>query len=260
MKNLLPNRRKLLRAFPAGVALLAAGCAAVPGISDPSAVLAEGEQLYAAKRYDEAIAKFRAVILMEPTNVRAWLGLARSYIASLNWGEAIASARKAFELSPQGADVLQTLLQALFGGGAQALANGGFADAIKHFGEYLKYNGSNPSAWVNVGKAYLGNKQFADALKALVGALGVAGVDRNEVIGTLMSGGMQAFKERDFSGAIGLIRETVKQDPRNLQAYLTLAKSYWEAGQKGGALEAVRDALKISPTNGEALQFLRQLL
>ena len=43
MKNLLPNRRKLLRAFPAGVALLAAGCAAVPGISDPSAVLAEGK-------------------------------------------------------------------------------------------------------------------------------------------------------------------------------------------------------------------------
>ena len=85
-------------------------------------------------------------------------------------------------------------------------------------------------------------------------------MDRNEVIGTLMSGGMQAFKERDFNGAIGLIREYVKQDPRNLQAYLTLAKSYWEAGQKGGALEAVRDALKISPTNGEALQFLRQLL
>ena len=45
MKNLFPNRRKLLRAFPAGVALLAAGCAAVPGISDPSAVLAEGESI-----------------------------------------------------------------------------------------------------------------------------------------------------------------------------------------------------------------------
>jgi tetratricopeptide (TPR) repeat protein len=260
MKSTSNTRRKLVIALPVSLAMLAAGCAAVPGVSDPSTVLAEGEQLYAAKRYDEAIAKFRAVILMDPANVRAWLGLARSYIAGANWSEAIASARNAFELSPQGAEVLQTFLQALFGGGAQALAGGGFADAIKLFSEYLKYNGANPGAWVNVGKAYLGNKQFADALKSLVGALGVAGVDRNEVIGTLMSGGMQAFKERDFSGAIGLIREYIKQDPRNLQAYLTLAKSYWEAGQKGGALEAVRDALKISPTNGEALQFLRQLL
>lgn len=260
--NEFAARRKLIRALPAGVLLLAAGCAAVPGsgMNDPSAILQEGDQLYAAKRYDEAIAKFRAVIVQDPVNVRAWLGLARCYIAKADWSEAIASARRAFEISPQGAEVLNTFLQALFGGGSQALANGGFGEAIKYFSEYLKHNGANPSAWLSVGKAYLGNKQFADALKALIGALGVAGVDRNDVIGTILSGGVQAFRERDFNGAIGLLREYVKQDPRNLQAYLTLAKSYWEAGQKGGALEAVRDALKISPTNGEALQFLRQLL
>ncbi len=260
MKSALSTRRKLLRAIPVGLTLLAAGCATIPGITDSSVLLQEGEQLYNAKRYDEAITKFRVVIAQDPMNWRAWLWLARTYIVRGTWGEAIVSARRAFELSPQGPEVLQTFLQALFGGGAQALAAGGYADAIRHFSEYLKLNTGNAGAWVNVGKAYLGNKQYADALQSLTRALSVTGADRNDVLGTIFSGGVQAFKERDYGSAINLLRENVKQDPRNLQAYLTLAKSYWESGQRGGALEAFREVLKISPTNGEALNYLRQLL
>ncbi len=253
-------RRKLIRLFPVGIALLAAGCAAVPGQSGADALLQQGQQLYNAKQFDEAIAKFRQAVALEPSNGGTWLWLARCHIAKGGWGDAIAAARRALELSPQGAEVMQIFLQALFGGGAQALGGGNFVDSIKYFSEYLKYNGSNAGAWVNVGKAYLGNKQFADALQALVRALGITGADRADVAGTLLAGGLQAAKERDFSGAIALLREYIKQDPRNLQAYLALAKSYWESGQKGGALEAVRDALKVSPANGEALQLLRQLL
>ncbi len=87
----------------------------------------------------------------------------------------------------------------------------------------------------------------------------MTGADRNEVISALLAGGTQAFKERDFGSAAGMLREYVKQDPRNLQAYLTLAKSYWESGQSGGALEAFREVLKLNPTNSEALQFLFKL-
>ena len=252
-------RRKLIRTLPLGMMWLTAGCVVMPPLN-ADALIQQGQRLYHARQYDEALAVFRQAVALEPTHWLAWLWLARTFIAKGGWGDAIASARRAFELSPQGVEVLPVFLQALFGGGVQALAGGGFVDAIHYFSEYLKHNGSNPSAWINVGKAYLGNKQFADALKALVGALGVAGVDRGDVVGAIFSGGLQAFQARDFSGAIGLLREYVKQDPRNLQAYLTLAKSYWESGQKGGALEALREALKISPTNGEALQFLRQLL
>jgi len=259
MQDAIHVRRKIITALPYCAALALAGCAAIPGFNDPSVLLQEGEQLYHAKRYDEAIAKFRAVIAQDPLNWRAWLWLARTYIVRGIWGEAIVSARRAFELSPQGPEVMQTFLQALFGGGAQALSGGNFAESIKHFSEYLKHNTGNGAAWVNVGKAYLGNKQYADALQSLTRALGMAGADRNDVIGTLFSGGVQAFKERDYNGAIGMLREYVKQDPRNLQAYLTLAKSYWESGQRGGALEAFREVLKISPTNGEALQFLLKL-
>ena len=259
MKSVCAARRRLVGATTLGLTLLAAGCAAIPGMSDAVTLLQEGEQLLKDKRYDEAIAKFRAAIVQDPLNWRAWLGLARAFIAKLNWGEAIASGRRAFELSPQGPEVVQTFLQALFGGGVQALNNGNFSESIRHFGEYLKLDGSNPGAWINAGKAYLGNKQYADALKSLMQALGLSNANRSEVIGALLAGGTQAFKERDYGSAANLLREYVKQDPRNLQAYLTLAKSYWESGQRSGALEAFTQALRINPTNSEALQYLLKL-
>ncbi len=253
------TRRKLIAAVPAAAALGLAGCIGIPGFGDVNLLQQEGEELYRAKRYDEAIAKFRAIVARDPLNWYAWLWLARTFIVRGLWGDAIDSGRRAFQLSPQGADVLPVFLQALFGGGAQALSGGNFKESIGHFSEYLKLNSGNGAAWVNVGKAYLGNKQYGDALQSLTRALGVAGADRNDVVSTILSGGTQAFKERDYSSAINMLREYVKQDPRNLQAYLTLGKSYWESGQRGGALEAFTEALKINPLNGEALQHMLKL-
>lgn len=240
-------------------ALLLAGCAAVSLQDDVGALMKEGQALYAAKRYDEAIVKFGAITARDPANWSAWLWTARVYIAKGGWADAIASARKAFETGP-GQETLPVFLEALFGGGSQALAGGNFAESIKHFSEYLRHNTSNPGAWLNVGKAYLGNRQFAEALRALIGALGAAGVDRNEVIKIMLGGGVQAFNQKDYRSAIALLREYIKQDQRNLQAYLTLAKSYWESGERGSALDTFRDVLRVNPTNPEALQFLKQMM
>ena len=240
---------------------LIASCAGVglPGLSDIDTLMREGEELYRAKRYDEAIAKFKQVVARQPTHFMAWLWLCRTYIVKLLWRDAIDAGRQAFQLSPQGPEVLKTFLEALFGGGLHALTSGNFRESITHFGEYLKLDGNNGSAWLNVGKAYLGNQQFGEALKSLLSALGISGVDRGDVLRTMFSGGLQAFNARDFNSTIGFMREYVKQDPRNLQAYVTLARSFWETGQTSNALSAVGEALRISPSNGEALQLLQKL-
>lgn len=260
----MPTRRAfVVKVLPAAAsALVLAGCVGVPGvpgISDVDTLLREGEQLYREKRYDEAIAKFKMVIVRDPYNWRAWLWLCRTYIVRLMWGDAVEAGRQAFKLSPQGAEVLPTFLQALFGGGLAALNNGNFRESITHFGEYLKLDSGNGGAWLNVGKAYLGNKQYGEALKSLLQALGLKDVNRSEVVSSILSGGMQAFKERDYTSSILMLREYVNQDPRHLNAYLTLAKSYWETGQRGGALSAFTEALRISPANGEALQYMLKL-
>ncbi len=239
-------------------ALLMAGCAAITSQDDTTILMKEGQELYQAKRYDEAIVKFRAVTTREPANWGAWLWTARAFIAKGGWAEAIASARKAFENGPS-AEVVQVLLDALFGGATQALENGNFTDSIKYFSEYLKLQPANAAAWMNVGKAYLGNKQFGNALQALLQALGTTGADRSEILKTILGGGVQAFSQKDYNNAISLLREYVNQDQRSLQAYLTLAKSYWELGQRGSALDTFRDVLRVNPTNPEAMQFLKQM-
>jgi tetratricopeptide (TPR) repeat protein len=151
MNSVLSVRRKLLLALPLGATLLAAGCVAIPGLTDTGTMMQEGERLYREKRYDEAIGKFKAVIVREPTNWLAWLWLCRTYIVRALWGDAIEAGRQAFRLSPQGPEVLQTFLQALFGGGVQALSSGNFKESISHFSDYLKLNSGNGAAWLNVG-------------------------------------------------------------------------------------------------------------
>jgi TolA-binding protein len=62
----------------------------------------------------------------------------------------------------------------------------------------------------------LSSKQFADGHQSLLTALGHGDVNRAEVLNTLFGGGMQAFNARDYNSAISLMREYVKQYPRNL--------------------------------------------
>jgi cytochrome c-type biogenesis protein CcmH/NrfG len=259
----MTTRRKVIANIfglsAAGMTLLVAGCATVSVADEANTLLQEGQALYNAKRYDEAIAKFREAVAKDPNNWSAYLWMARAFIAKGTWADAITAARRAFELSPQGPEVAATFFQALFGGGMEALNGGRFVDSIKYLGEYVRHQPGNASAWLAVGKAYMGNRQFMDGLNAAMKALGSGG-DRGEILKTIFGGGAQAFGQRDYASAIELMREYVRQDPRNLQAYLTLAKSYWESGQRSGALEAFREVIKIAPTNGEALNYLRQLL
>jgi tetratricopeptide (TPR) repeat protein len=89
-------------------------------------------------------------------------------------GDAIANGRKAFDLAPKDKDTLPVFAQALFGGGADALKNGRFAESVNLFVEYLKLEPGNSKAWLNVGKAYLGQKDFRQALGAFAQGLATA--------------------------------------------------------------------------------------
>lgn len=236
---------------------LLAACAGLTLQSQIDGLMNEGQQLYAEKKYDQALDKFTTVIGKDPTYWQAYLWAARSLIARGNWSDAIANGRKAFELAPKGENVIPIFAEALFGGGADALKNGRFAESVNLFVEFLKLEPGNTRAWLNVGKAYLGQKDFRQALSAFAqGLASGGGAERQDLIRELLDGGVQAFSSGKYRESIDLLKEFLKYDSKNLQAYLNLAKSYWESGDKGKALDAVKEVLKLDPRQEEALRYM----
>lgn len=234
-----------------------AGCAGISLQDEIEALMKEGQQSYSVKKYDEAIGKFGQVVTKDPKYWLGYLWLARSFIAQGGWPDAIANAKKAYEISPKGPDVLAVLGETLFGGGADALKNGRLADSVRYFVDYLKLEPGNTRAWLNVGKAYLGQGQFREALSAFVqGLANGGGGDRSELVRGLLDGGLQAFSRGNFRDSIDLLKEYVKFDSNNLSAYVNLAKAYWESGERGNALDAFRKVLQLNPRHEEALRFL----
>jgi len=251
-------RRLLATACLLVVASLA-GCAGFSLFETPDSLMQQGRELYLARQYDEAIAKFERVLELDSTRWLAYVYIARCYIGKLGWGSAIVNARKAYQMAPAGEEVVPVFAEALFGGGMAALREAKFSEAIGHLVEYIRLKPTDPQGYLNVGKAYLGTGAFGDALAAFVRGLAQGGdpTVRQELIRALWDGGLQALTRGDPRSAIGFLSEYVRHDPRNFSAYLNLGKAYWQAGDRFQALSAFRRVLELSPGHGEALQFLQ---
>ncbi len=239
------------------VAMLLGGCAALSLQDEIAGLMKEGQQLYGEKKYDAAIDKFLVVTTKDTKYWQAYLWTARTYIAKGSWKDAIGNGKKALELAPKSPEVMPVFAEALFGGGADALKNGRLAEAVGYFVDYLKLEPGNAKAWLNVGKAYLGQQQFREALGAFSQGLAQGGgADRAELIRELLNGGKAAFASGKYGEAVGLLKEYVKYDKNDVSAYVNLAKAYVENGDVGNALDSFRQVLKLDPRQEEALRFL----
>ena len=237
--------------------LLVAGCAGL--VADSlEALMKQGIDLFLARRYDEAIAKFLEVVRRDPKFWNAYLYMARSYLGKNDWTAAIASGRKALELAPNTTDVVTTLAEAFLGAGVDAIKRRQFAEAVGHLTEYVRLRPSDGQGYLQLGRAFLGSGAYADALRTIVQGLTQASdaSARGELTRTLLDGGAQALASGNAKAAVGLLQEYVRHDPGNVSAYLSLGKAYWQDGSVGNALGAFRRVLELNPNNAEALQFL----
>lgn len=256
MKTGLNLRRGLLVLLVA-LPVLFGGCVTLSLQDEIAGLMKEGQQLYAEKKYDAAVDKFLTIATRDPKYWQAYLWAARTYIAKGGWTEAIANGKKAFELAPKEREVIPVFAEALFGGGSEALKNGRYPEAIGLFVDYLKLEPGNAKAWLNVGKAYLGQRQFREALGAFAQGLSQGNdAERGELIRGLLDGGKQAFAGGKYDEAIKLLKEYLKYDKKDVSAYMNLAKSYWESGEIAAALDNFRQVLKLDPRDEEALRFL----
>jgi tetratricopeptide (TPR) repeat protein len=215
------RRSSLLRPVATALLLLLvlSGCAALLGYSI-EALMKQGIELLTQGKYDEALAKFQEVLKRDPQHWNAYLYAARAFIGKRAWTDALASARKAFELAPEKTDVVPVLADALLGGGRDALQRGQFADAARLLIEYVKLRPTD--------------------------------------VQSLLDAGRQALAAGDAKSAIALLREYVRTEPGSVAAYAALGKAYWQNGEMADALGAFQRVLQLDPTDADALRFLRR--
>ena len=258
MSSYLARFKSMMFCLLAG--LLLVGCVGLTLQDEISGLMKQGEALYAQKKYDEALGRFADVILKDPQYWRAYVWSARTLVAKGNWFDAINSAKKAFDMAPKGDEVLPVLAEALLGGGTDALKNGRYAESAGYLFDYLKLEPNNAGAWLNMGRAYLGQKQYREALNSFVQGLSKgSGQDKGELLSAMFDGGVQALKQGKTKDAIATLKEYVKHDADHVPAYVNLGKAYLESGELGNSLETFRRLLKLDPTNQDALRFLQRL-
>jgi tetratricopeptide (TPR) repeat protein len=244
------------------VALLSAGCATVSLVESIESLIQQAKELLDARRFDEALAKLTEVIRRDPTQWKAYLYSAQAYIGKLDWTAALTNVRKARELAPSDGAVLATLGESLFGAGREALQRGTFAVAVGHFVEYVKLRPTDAAGYLNAGRAYLVTRNWADALQFLTNGLGRASdpTARQEFARTLLDGGRQALSLGDASGAIGLLREYVRQEPADAAGYLNAGRAYLGTRNWGDAVHVLADGLGRASDPAARQEFARTLL
>ena len=128
------------------------------------ALMREALAALTGKRYDEALSKFAEVIKLDGKHVPAYVGMARSFIGKSDWGGAINSARSAFQIAPNGQDVIPVFAESLFGGGVEALKGGRFKDAIGNLSEYIKLQPGNAALLAEPLDGFVVESEFHYAL------------------------------------------------------------------------------------------------
>jgi tetratricopeptide (TPR) repeat protein len=238
--------------------VLAVGCTTLGVLESIESLLAQARALLDAGRYDEALTRLIEVIRRDPAQWRAYLYSAQAYIGKLDWVPAITNARRAFALAPAEAAVVTTLGESLWGGGRAALQRGAFGDAAALLVEYIKLRPGDAGGYLEAGRAYLGGRDWSAAARVLGEGVGRATdpTTRQAFARTLLEGGQQALALGDARGAIGLLREGVRLEPRDVAGYIALGKAYLSAGETSEAFSSLRRALELAPQNEEARRLL----
>jgi tetratricopeptide (TPR) repeat protein len=243
------------------IASLLGGCAWLGFSETPDSLLKDGQQLYLAKKYDEAIMKLERVVELDNTRWPAYLYLARCYMAKGSWTVAISDARLAYQTDPDAEDVEQTLSTALLEGGASALHTDRFTLALTDFTEYARLHPSDPRGYLGIGQADIGAGHYTGALEAFTRGIqnDRIGTVKHDLLQGLLDGGIRALGHGQAKSAVSLLQEYVHENPTNPAAYVVLAKAWLETGSGSNARQAVDRALMLDPHQPEAITLMRSL-
>lgn len=211
--------------------LLVGACSTALRIFDEAQYEYErGIALFNQGNFEQAIGHFQKATEIDPNYFQAYLYLGRSYLSLNQWRLAITPLRTAFQISPAETknEVLNLLIDALYGAAVAELNKGDFESSLGLFREVLQLQPTST--------------------RAMEGT-----------VNALLSYGSKLLSQGKSSKAVKAYSEALKFSPNNLQAMLGLAQAYFRNGDLSKAMSALAGALKIDPTNQDANSLLQNL-
>jgi tetratricopeptide (TPR) repeat protein len=204
---------------------------------------------FQAKNNGTARAEFERAIQLDPKQVQAYLGLARVYQAESQTDTAIAQYQKALELQPKSAS-LSTIIGNLY-------LDRNLETARKYFQKALDVDPNFAVA--------LANMAWVDAQegKDLDVALGMAQEAKSQMPGLASVTDTLAwvmYKKGNYSGAVPLLEEAVKNAPSSAQYHYHLGLTLVAAGQKDKGRSQLQAALQMKQLKDADEEQARQAL
>jgi tetratricopeptide (TPR) repeat protein len=122
-----------------------------------------------------------------------------------------------------------------------------YAEAVNHFELALKSNPDSDDAWYDLADAYLGKRDYPNALAALqhVSPEGQKDPSYRALLGDV-DGGLGRTQE-----AVKLFRELASENPDNDHVHLSLALAYLRSGDTHQARQTLEQGLARIPDSGE---------
>lgn len=184
-------------------------------IAKIKATFAEGAAATNEGRYDEAIAKFNAVLVDFPACTDCYNNLGTVYTRQKDWVKAEESFKKALAGDPKSVD-----------------AYNGLANV---------YNAQ--------GKTKEAQEMFAEATK-VASAAAAAGGGGN--VTALYNGAIVAWNGNDFAKAHELLQQAVTIDPKHAESHFMLGRVLINLGKLGDAATEFETYLKLAPSGPNA--------
>jgi tetratricopeptide (TPR) repeat protein len=122
-----------------------------------------------------------------------------------------------------------------------------YPEAVSHFQTALKGNPDSDAAWYDLADAYLGMRDYQNALSALQH---VSPQGRQDAGYRGLLGDVDAHLGHTDQ-AINIFRQLTFENPDNFQSYLSLALAYLRSGNTDGAGQTLQQGLSRIPDSGE---------
>lgn len=219
------------KALLCAVVIILSSCAGLRYYSDAREQFERGLALFNQGRYEEAVPYFQKATELKTDYANAYFYLGRSYLNLGRWTAALPPLRTAFRLSPETmrSEVVTILFDALFGAASHEFRKGNYRDSIGFLKEALELEPQSVQA-------------------------------RDELVSVLIALGGSLLAEGKTDEAITTYNEVLGLSSRNGHAYVGLARAFLKNGDFIKALQAVRNALSVDPSDREIQNLFNEMI